>query len=62
MQMLLYIHLNLLQPDPDKLEKIVEDLRKTHQEAKLKAKGLSAQNNQANLSPASQICKYLIMF
>ncbi|KFM62812.1 Cyclin-L1, partial [Stegodyphus mimosarum] len=43
-------------PDPEKLEKIVEELRKTHQEAKLKAKGISAINNLTSLSPASQPC------
>lgn len=43
-------------PDPEKLERIVDELRKSHLEAKLKAKGLAAQNNQTNLSPASQAC------
>ncbi|XP_054712558.1 cyclin-L1-like [Uloborus diversus] len=43
-------------PDPEKLEKIVEELRKTHQEAKLKAKGIAVQNKIASLSPASQTC------
>ncbi|XP_067131716.1 cyclin-L1 [Centruroides vittatus] len=45
--------------DPEKLEKIIEDLRKAHQEAKLKAKGISGNstptpNASSGFSPGSR--------
>lgn len=45
-------------PDPEKLEEIVEVLKKTHQEAKLRARGLTSNAtpnlNNAGFSPGSQ--------
>ncbi|XP_015906987.1 cyclin-L1 [Parasteatoda tepidariorum] len=42
-------------PDPEKLEKIVEELKKSHMDAKLKAKGLAQLNNLPNSSPAASL-------
>lgn len=49
-----------LQPDPDRLEKLVEDLRKTHNDAKMRAKGLNAINNVLNSSSPSTHSKFLL--
>ncbi|CAL1266993.1 unnamed protein product [Larinioides sclopetarius] len=41
-------------PDPERLEKIVEELKANHMEAKLKAKGIVLNNNQVTSSPSQQ--------
>lgn len=52
---LIYPFLFPFQPDPERLEKLVEDLRKTHNDAKMRAKGLNAINNILNsASPSTQ--------